>query len=96
MFKGEINNFLPNPGQDLPGAPPESNFKDKIGDFLPDPSQELPGGFPDSNFKGKLDDFLPDPVQQTGLSWAKKGSILRPKSGRTSWGLGFSGYQVRS
>jgi len=33
---------------------------------------------------------------KTGLSRAKKESILKPKIGRTSWGLGFSAYDARS
>ena len=65
IFKdGKNCGFLPDPGQELPGGFPESNFKGEIGNFLPDPGQELPGGFPESNFKGKIGNFLPDPSQE--------------------------------
>ena len=43
-FKYEIGNFLPDPGQELPGGLPESKFNGKIGNFLPDPGQEAEGG----------------------------------------------------
>ena len=61
MLKVKIGNFLPDPGQELPGGLPENSFKGKISNFLSDSAQDLPRGFSESNFKREIGNFLPDP-----------------------------------